>query len=80
MHALMAAVLLRVAGFDRLDGDAEAEPPDGKPGKIEEGVGAGEGDAIVGSDGCGQAELPEGALEDREGISFFGGGERPRRR
>ena len=63
----MAAVLLRVSGFDTLDSDAEAEPPDGKPGKIEEGVGTGEGDAIIGSDGCGQSEFPEGALENREG-------------
>ena len=33
MHALMAAVLLRVSGFDTLDSDAEAEAPDGELGK-----------------------------------------------
>jgi hypothetical protein len=29
VHALMTAVLLRMAGLDALDGDAQAQPPDG---------------------------------------------------
>ncbi len=28
MHALMAAVLLRVAGFDPLQGNSQSQPPD----------------------------------------------------
>jgi hypothetical protein len=57
MHALVAAVLLRTTGLDALDGDAQSQPPDGQLGEIEQGIGAGEGDAVVGSDGGGQATL-----------------------
>jgi hypothetical protein len=39
-----------MARLDALDGDAEPEPPDGELGEIEEGVGAGEGDAGIGAD------------------------------
>ena len=51
MHALMAAVLLRLARLDALDGDAEPEPPDRELGEVEQGIGTGEGDAVVGADG-----------------------------
>jgi len=75
MHALVAAVLLRVARLDALDLDAEPEPPDREPGEIEQGIGACERHAIVGADGIGKAKLLEDAFEHREGISFFGCGE-----
>ena len=72
MHALVAAVLLRVAGLDALDLDAEPQPPDRELAQAEEGVGTGEGHAVVGADGAGQAKLLEGALEDGEGEGFLG--------
>ena len=72
MHALVAAVLLRVARLDALDGDAEAQPPDGELGEIEEGVGAGERHAIVGPDRRGQATLLEELLEGGDGGVFAG--------
>ena len=56
-----------LSGLDALDRDAEAEPPDGEPGEIEEAVGAGEGQAVVGADGVGQAALLEEALEGGDG-------------
>ena len=73
MHALVAAVLLRMAGLDALDGDAQAQPPDGQLGQVEQGVGAGEGDAVVGADGGGQAALEEQLLEGGDGGVFAGG-------
>ena len=72
MHAFMAAVLLRLAGLDALDGDAEAQPPDRELGEVEQGIGAGEGDAVVGADGQRQAALAEQALEGGNGEVFAG--------
>ena len=67
MHALVAAVLLRVARLDALDGDAEPQPPDRELGEIEEAVRTGERHAIVGPDGLGQATLVEELLEGGDG-------------
>jgi hypothetical protein len=61
-----------MSGLDALDGDAEPEPSDGELGEIEEGVWAGEGNAIVGSDGAGQAALAEELLEGGDGEVFAG--------
>ena len=63
VHALVAAILLRVTRLDALDADAEAQPPDGQLGEVEKGIGAGEGDAIVGADCVWQAALAKELLE-----------------
>ena len=72
----MAAVLLRLAWLDALDGDAQPQPPDREPGEVEQGIGAGEGDAVVGADRDWQATLAEQPLEGGEGGVFAGGFER----
>lgn len=71
MHALVEAVLLRIAWLDALDFDAEPEPPDRQPRQIEQSVGTGEGYAIVVPDRVGQAELLEDALVHGEGVGPF---------
>jgi hypothetical protein len=72
VHALVTTVLLRMAGLDALDGDAQAQPPDGQLGEVEQGVGAGEGDAVVGADGGREAALEEELLEGGDGGVFAG--------
>ena len=66
MHPFMTTVLLRIAGLDALDGNTEPQPPDRQPGEVEEGIGAGERDAVVGADGVRQSALGEQALERRD--------------
>jgi hypothetical protein len=67
MHALAPPVLLRMAGLDALDLDAQAQPPDGKLRETEEADGAGEGNAVVGADGVGQAALAKQPVEGGDG-------------
>jgi hypothetical protein len=40
VHALMTGVLLRLAGPDALDRNAQAQPPDRQLGEVEQRVGA----------------------------------------
>jgi hypothetical protein len=72
VHAFVTAVLLGMAGLDAFDGDAEPEPPDGEFGEVEESVGAGEGDAIVGPDGSWEAAFLEELLEGGDGEVLAG--------
>jgi hypothetical protein len=69
MHALMAAVLLGMAGLDALDGDAEPEPPDGELREVEQAVWAGE-ENTVGPDGSRQTSFQEELLEGGDGEIF----------
>jgi hypothetical protein len=73
VHTLVAAILLRLAGFDALDRDAEPEPPDGELGEIEQSIRTGEGDAVIGSDGRWQAALGKQLLEGGKCEVFAGG-------
>ncbi len=57
MHAFMAAILLRMTGFDSLDANAEAKPPDGEFAEIEQSVRGSEGHTVVAADVGGQATL-----------------------
>jgi hypothetical protein len=68
MHALVTPVLLGISRLDPLDGDAESQPPDREFGEVEQGIRAGEGHAVVGSDSLREAALLEKLLErgDRE--------------
>jgi hypothetical protein len=47
MHALMAAVPLRMARLYALDLDAEPEPPDREPARADKRIGAREGNPII---------------------------------
>ena len=72
MHALVAAVLLGMAGLDALDGDAEPQPPDGELGEVEQAVRTGERDAVVGPDRQRQAAFAEELLEGGDGEVLAG--------
>jgi hypothetical protein len=67
MHALVAAVLLRLTWLDALDLDAEPQPPDGEFGEVEESIWAGEGNPVVGADGIWQSAFGEQALKYGDG-------------
>ena len=63
MHPLMGAVLLWTRGRDALVNDAELHPPDVQCREAVD-AGRGEGRAVVGADGIGQAHLAEERAED----------------
>jgi len=63
MHALVAAILLRMAGLDALDVDTQPQPPYRKLAQAEQRMAAGEGHAVVSADGFGQAKFLEYPLE-----------------
>src|ERR1051325_6511488 len=73
MHAFMAAVLLRMARLDTLDGKAEPQPPNSESAQVEETIGRGEGHAVVGTNGLRQAAFLKQALKGGEGALFLDG-------
>jgi hypothetical protein len=73
VHALMPAILLRIARLDPLNANAKPERPHRELREIERGTERGVGNAIIGPDGGGQAILPEYLFEYGEGIDFFRG-------
>src|SRR5579883_325269 len=65
MHALVPAVLLRRAGVDALEPDAELDPVHREPSEAAGGGARGEGAAIVAADGARQTELAQGLVDHR---------------
>src|ERR1700680_4141755 len=75
MHALMAAVLLRMTRFDALDANSQPEPPYCELTQVEQGVGGSKGHAIVAADVGRQAALLKKLFKHGKSVVFFGGGE-----
>src|SRR5215831_3969879 len=71
MHAFMATVLLRMAGLDSLNGNAEPQPPNGESAQVEQTIGRGERHAVVGTNGLGQAAFLKQALKSGKSSLFF---------
>ncbi len=50
MHAFMAAILLRMAGFDPFDANPEPEPPDRELAQVEQGMRGSQGNVVIAGD------------------------------
>jgi hypothetical protein len=66
----MPAVLLRMAGLDALDLDAEPQPPDRELGELKQSMRRGEWNSVVGADRARQAAFLEQALKGGKGEIF----------
>jgi len=64
VHPLVAVVLLWMPGFDAVNEDPKAQPPDRELAHVEQRLSAGEGHAVVGADGLGQTKLAKDAWND----------------
>src|SRR5215469_11027372 len=75
MHALVAAVLLRMARADPFDPDPQAQPPDRKLAQVEQSMGGSEGHPIIAADVGWQTTFFKQPLKDRKGEVFAGRGQ-----
>ena len=62
-----------MAGLEALQADAWAQPPDREPSQAEERFAGGERHTVVGTDGAGQAEVPERSRKNSKRDVRFGG-------
>jgi hypothetical protein len=72
MHAFVATILLRVAGFDEFGVDAQADSADAQRRQAGESAG-GERHAVAGASDLGEAELLKEAPEHRLDADVGGG-------
>src|ERR1700693_3480986 len=73
MHALMAAVLLGMTGFDAFNSNPQPEPPDSKFAQVKQGVSRSEGHAVVTANVDRQAALLKKPLKHSKSVIFAGG-------
>src|SRR5262249_40780470 len=76
MHALVATILLRVAGPDAFNADAQAEPPDRQFAQMKQRVCRSERDSIIAADVGRQAALLKKPFKYGKSVIFAGGGKR----
>ena len=72
MHALMAAVLLRVPRLNPLDANTEPEPPDRELAQIKQRMRGSEGHAVIAADVGRQAALLKKPLKHSKSVVFTG--------
>src|ERR1700704_4391323 len=75
MHALMTAVLLRMARLDPFDSDTEPEPPDRQLAQVQQGLSGSEGNTVIAADAGRQAAPLKKPFKHGESVVFLGGRE-----
>jgi len=75
MHAFVAAILLRMAGLDTFNANAQAEPPDRELAQVKQGMSGSKRNAVIAADVSGQSTLPEKPFKHGKSIVFAGRGE-----
>jgi hypothetical protein len=75
MHAFVAAILLRMAGLDAFNANAQAEPPDGELAQVKQGMSGSKRNTVIAADVGGQSTVVEKPLKHGKSIVFAGRGE-----